>query len=68
MNDVILKKYPQFQFIGKVYMFDGKQYIRAEYKDDCLCEAVGNYYYCIEDDHFTLTDDFREMVEEFYEI
>ena len=62
MNKEIYEKYPQFDFIGEIYMLGGKRYIRAEYKDECLREVTGNYYYCIEDGNFLLAEDYRDLV------
>lgn len=51
-------KYPQFSFIGKTYSFNGKTYIRAEYRDNGVAELTGDYYYCFEDDYFVSTGDY----------
>jgi hypothetical protein len=60
--DELKNKYPQFEFSGDVYSIGNKTYIRAEYKDEALADATGDYYYCFEDGNFLLTDDFNDLM------
>lgn len=61
MNE-LKNKYPQFEFSGEIYTIKDRTYIRAEYKDEALAEATGDYYYCFEDGNFLLTDDFNDLM------
>jgi len=58
----IKEKYPQFIFDEKMYELNNKHYIRVSYKAEEVSDLTGDYYYCVEDDYFYLTEDFCEDI------